>query len=379
MPEDDALVRHLDQLKKELQAKGASKAQIAIQLDKEYMAKRPYVSPAFTKMEVLAIVSAYDESVIALQEMGKSDFLDPLGWDFPPSEAVLTTVRCVLWLFNVPSPKATSSVLWSGVWAAWIVKNIDAHLCGWEWVACNEPMGLFTKPYDLSRLHLDDLQASLPSTYRVPPSDPSWLRMPAYLLLRDWVSCAVDHVHMQTHVLPTAVAAPYLAKVLEPPTRTPKENVWFMAYTEDGGVPYYYNRDTQACVLDEPPNFDGARVVVPRFMELQMLEVLLSDAKLRADVEVRRVALELARDKDNAWVECVDLPTKARYYYSFQRCKITFTRPNSRNILKAESSPAYRSVVRIQSAYRRRQALALVREKRAKRQHMPRFASRHFA
>ncbi|OQR96512.1 hypothetical protein ACHHYP_15481 [Achlya hypogyna] len=375
MAEDATLLRCLVELKAKLASAGCTRQQLHVQLDKEYIARRPYCPPHFTKVEVLAIVSAYDESVIALQEMGKGDFLDPLGWDLVPSEAVVTTVRCVLWLFNLDATKASSAVLWSGLWAAWIVKNIDAHLGGWEWVASNEPTGLFTKPYDLSPARLEDILLALPTTYRTPVTDASWQRMPAYACLRDWVACAAAYLHMKSYVLPPI--AEYVAAVLEPPPRTPKENVWFKA-TTDEGVPYYYNRNTQAVVLDEPAAFDGARIAVPRFMELQMLELLLSDAKLREEVEVRRHAIEMARDKDNAWVECVDATTKARYYYSFQRLKLTYSRPNSRNIVKAESSPAYRSVVRIQAAYRRREAQQLVGEKRVKARHMPRFQSRHF-
>ncbi|OQR95548.1 hypothetical protein THRCLA_07776 [Thraustotheca clavata] len=352
---------------------GLSQAKIARELTKEYIAKKAYCNDMFTKVDVLAIVSAFDDSAMVLQEMGKQDFLECIGYDFLPSNGVLMTVRCVLWLFNIDTSKTSDSIVWSGIWAAWIVKNIDAHVLGWEWMTCNEPLGLFTKPYDLSSKYLDEIEIILPEIAAT--AQQTW--QPAYALLRNWVCCAFDYLHMATNVLPINPLAKYIATLLEPSKRTPKENIWFVAHTEDD-VPFYYNRHSQECVLDEPEDFDGARVLVPRFMELQMLDVLMGDANLRAEVEVRRHLLEMARDKDNAWVECYDYITKARYYYSLQRLKLSYSRPNSRNIIKAETSPAYRSVIRIQSAYRRRQAQELVNEKRAKCKQMPRFQTRHF-
>jgi hypothetical protein len=232
------------------------------------MEKRPYCEPSFGIVEVMDIgkilhmlvfvmcfhkmlVSAFDESTIALQEMGKHEFLEPLSWDFLPSDEVLTTVRCVLWLFGIDSKNIASKNLWPQLWAPWIVRNIDLHLSGWEWAASNEPVGLFTKPYDLNPYHLEDIQLSLPTTYRVPPEEYSWQRMPAYLRLRNWATCASAYVHMTQHCLPDLEVANHVRAVTAAPKRTPKENVWFVTHTEDG-VPYYYHRHLQTVVFDEP-------------------------------------------------------------------------------------------------------------------------------
>ncbi|KAF0682529.1 Aste57867_25327 [Aphanomyces stellatus] len=371
------LTDHLADVKRHHVQHGIPEGESQTLLDKEAAAKRPYCAPSFGQVEVLVVVSAFDDSTVALQEMGKSDFLEPLGWDFLPSPQVLVTVRCVLWLFNIDAGKAPPAALWSGLWAAWIVKNIDTHVGGWEWMTCNEPTGLFTKPYELSIAHLDAAQALLPSTYVVPDSDATWQRMPAYLLLRYWVTAACDYLHMVTHCLPTFPMHTYIAVMTKPPTRTPKENVWFTALTEEG-VPYYYHRHLKTIVLERPEDFDGDKVVVPRTIESQMLELLMEDPVLRADVEVRRVQLDMDKDKDNEWVECMDATSGERFYYSFQRVKVAFTRPQSKNIISAENSVAFQCVLRIQAAYRMRQAKMFVREKRQKTRKLPRFTSRNF-
>ncbi|RHZ28180.1 hypothetical protein DYB37_007348 [Aphanomyces astaci] len=344
----------------------------------EAASKRPYCDPSFGQVDVLVIVSALDECTIALQELGKADFVQPLDWDFLPSSAVLATVRCVLLLFNLDAGKASPAVVWSGLWAAWIVKNIDTHVGGWEWLASNEPVGLFTKPYELCTVHLRAVQTiHRPAMYAVADDDPSWQRMPAYLCLRNWVVAAVAYLDMKIHCIPPFPLHGYVTSVTAPPKRTPKENVWFTALTDDH-VPLYFNRHLKTLTLDRPVEFDGANVVVPRTIEACMMEMLMGDPVLRADVEARRAQMDIDQDKDNEWVECVDATTGTRFYYSFQRVKLAYTRPASKNIVIADKSVAYRCVLRIQAAYRRRQAMQFVNQKRQKTRKLPRFTSRNF-
>ncbi|ETW00673.1 hypothetical protein, variant [Aphanomyces invadans] len=372
------LAEYLASLKQQHAHRGVPDAESHLILKQEEAAKRPYCDPSFGQVEVLVIVSALDECTITLQELGKSDFLEPLGWDFLPSPAVLATVQCVLLLFNLDAGNAPPSVVWSGVWAAWIVKNIDTHIGGWEWLASNEPVGLFTKPYELCTAHLRTIQTlHLPSTYAVPDDDPSWQRMPAYLCLRNWVAAAVAYLNMKTHCISSFPLHGYVTTVTAPPKRTPKENVWFSTLTDEH-VPIYYNRHLKTLALDKPLDFDGANIVVPRTIEALMMEMLMGDPILRADVEARRVQMDIDLDKDNEWIECVDATTSSRFYYSFQRFKLAYMRPASKNIVAADKSVAFRCVLRIQSAYRRRQAMQFVNQKRQKTRKLPRFTSRNF-
>jgi hypothetical protein len=125
-------------------------------------------------------------------------------------------------------------------------------------------------------------------------------------------------------------------------------------------------------------DFDGRGIPAPRFIEQQMLEVLMRDPVLRAEAEVRRAQLEVARDKDNEWVECVDTTTRGLFYYSFQRYKLSYSRPNSKNIVSCSRSLAFQAVLRIQSAYRMKEAKKLVQEKRQKQKRLPKFQTRNF-
>ncbi|KAH9084421.1 hypothetical protein LEN26_020813 [Aphanomyces euteiches] len=374
---DKLLQDHLDEVKKRHIQHGVPQTESQNLLEKEAAAKRLYCDPSFGNVEVVSIVSAYDECTIALQEKGKADFLEPLGWDFLPTNEVLATVRCVLWMFGLDSARATPTALWTKVWATWIVMNIDTHVSGWEWAASNEPVGLFTKPYDLSVTYLDNVMALLPSTYGVDDSDHTWQRMPAYLCLRNWVAATSAYLHMVTHCIPSFPIHGYMAMMTQPPKRTPKENLWYKGITDEG-VPYYYHRHLKTIVLDKPEDFDGENVVVPRTIEAQMIEHLVADPILRAEVEIRRVQIEVEKDKDYEWVECHDATTGERFYYSFQRYKLAFTRPASKNIIPAEKSAAYRCVLRLQAAYRMSLAKRVVHQKRQKTRKLPRFSSRNF-
>ncbi|RHY66112.1 hypothetical protein DYB30_002591 [Aphanomyces astaci] len=398
-PMDKLLTEYLATVKQQHVLHGIPEAESQFLLQQEAASKRPYCDPSFGQVDVLVIgiystaissfhyshhfdllvaVSALDECTIALQELGKADFVQPLDWDFLPSSAVLATVRCVLLLFNLDAGKASPAVVWSGLWAAWIVKNIDTHVGGWEWLPPQEPVGLFTKPYELCTVHLRAVQTiHRPAMYAVADDDPSWQRMPAYLCLRNWVVAAVAYLDMKIHCIPPFPLHGYVTSVTAPPKRTPKENVWFTALTDDH-VPLYFNRHLKTLTLDRPVEFDGANVVVPRTIEACMMEMLMGDPVLRADVEARRAQMDIDQDKDNEWVECVDATTGTRFYYSFQRVKLAYTRPASKNIVIADKSVAYRCVLRIQAAYRRRQAMQFVNQKRQKTRKLPRFTSRNF-
>ena len=295
--------------------------------------------------------------------MGKRDFLEPLSWDFLPSKQVLETVECVLLLFDIGVPShVDSGVLWNGIWAAWIVKNIDAHISGWEWMASNEPIGLFTKPYDLHVDHLERVQKILQKTHDVPPTDHSWQRMKAYLLLRNWADFACKYLHMIHHCLPTLPVFAYMKEVTKPPKRTPQQNIWFKAEPIDG-IPYFYNRITQQCVLHEPTDFDGHHIAIPRTIQLLMEEYIMNDPALRSEMEDMRMHLE--RDtalKEDNWVECQDFVTKQCFYYNFTKFKISFSRP--KHFVIAKNSPAYQAVLSIQSAYRMKKAKKFVFDKK---------------
>ncbi|KAF1774459.1 hypothetical protein GQ600_5167 [Phytophthora cactorum] len=166
-------------------------------------------------------------------EQPKKHFLDPLSWDMPPHKAVVSVVEAVLLLFDVPLPsKLSDEDTWRACWGLWIVKNIEAHSSGWEWLAHNEPIGLFTKPYALSVSNLDRVY---------------------------WAGACAAYLHMVEHCLPEFDGYEAVQTLVTPPKRTPKENAWFRCESEDG-VAYFYNRLYQSITLDRPQDFDGAHI-----------------------------------------------------------------------------------------------------------------------
>lgn len=322
-----------------------------------------------------------DDCIIALQEQPKKQFLDALSWDMPPHKAVVSVVEAVLLLFDVPVPsKIDDEDLWRACWGLWIVKNIDAHSSGWEWMAHNEPIGLFTKPYALSVANLDRVCELLGRvTQLAPPGEHRcWHHLPAYARLRDWAGACAAYLHMVVHCLPDFNGYEAVQKLVTPPKRTPKENVWFRCETE-AGIDYFYNRLSQSISLDRPDDFDGAHIApkkIPSVIRELIAETLQADVSTRLELERRgkqRIHAQLL-DQDQ-WVECLDTRTQTKYYYSIRHYKRSPNPPEHGVFESYRESFAYASVVRLQAAYRRRRLEQKTQVRKAKRGTLPSFAT----
>ncbi|KAG6952322.1 hypothetical protein JG687_00013071, partial [Phytophthora cactorum] len=260
-------------------------------------------------------------------EQPKKHFLDPLSWDMPPHKAVVSVVEAVLLLFDVPLPsKLSDEDTWRACWGLWIVKNIEAHSSGWEWLAHNEPIGLFTKPYALSVSNLDRVY---------------------------WAGACAAYLHMVEHCLPEFDGYEAVQKLVTPPKRTPKENVWFCCESEDG-IAYFYNRLYQSITLDRPQDFDGAHIAQKNIPSV--IQELIVDT-LQADVSTR---LELER---------------TNYYYSIIHYRVSPYPPEHGVFESYRESFVYASVLRLQAAYRRRRLEQKTQVRKAKRGTLPSFAT----
>lgn len=322
-------------------------------------------------------VAEVDERIIALQAMRKTDFLDPLSWDLAPHPAVLATVEAVLLLFDrVPTTSTSPNVLWSDVWGVWIVKNIDAHSGGWEWVATNEPTGLFTKPYALSPDHLERVEQLLERTQTAPASHRCWTRMRAYASLRDWAAACAKYVHMTHHCLPSFPAYADVQKLIAPPPRTPQANVWFRLESAEG-VAYYYNRLLQTVTLERPVDFDGAHVTaIPIVVQELIQDTLQRDVATRLELERR--SRQRAREQllaEDEWIECVDANSQRPFYYSLKHYRVMWTPPAHGAFIPYSESVAFAAVLRLQAAYRRRRLALCAQAKRTKRSSLPVFSA----
>jgi hypothetical protein len=318
-----------------------------------------------------------DECAISLQEKTKRELLDPLNWDLIPHAAVVATTKAVLLLFNMPFPSDLSDDdFWHTHWALWIVKNIDAHTAGWEWVAANEPTGLFTKPYVLSVRFLPQVKHLLETTRATPDSHRCWHRMTAYKCLRDWAATCVEYVHLRAHYLPCLPAFRDVDALLLPPRRTPQANVWFRLETAEG-ITYYYNRVLQEIVLTKPEDFDGFNVTaIPEVVSELINDALINDPATRLELERR--GHEKIRDTllaEDEWVQCINARTQQPYYYSFRHHRVSDVPPASGVFLRASESVAFKAVVRLQTAYRRRRLQLKLQIKRTKRASLPVFSS----
>ncbi|KAG2761255.1 hypothetical protein PC129_g17958 [Phytophthora cactorum] len=288
---------------------------------REVSAKMQYLDHEWGFVDASNIVSRVDECIIALQEQPKKHFLDPLSWDMPPHKAVVSVVEAVLLLFDVPLPsKLSDEDTWRACWGLWIVKNIEAHSSGWEWLAHNEPIGLFTKPYALSVSNLDRVCELLQITRQLAsPEHRCWHHLPAYAFLRDWAGACAAYLHMVEHCLPEFDGYEAVQKLVTPPKRTPKENVWFCCESEDG-IAYFYNRLYQSITLDRPQDFDGAHIAqknIPSVIQELIVDTLQADVSTRLELERRgkqKIQAQLL-DQDQ-WVECFDTRTQTNYYYS---------------------------------------------------------------
>ncbi|ETK76019.1 hypothetical protein F441_17835 [Phytophthora nicotianae CJ01A1] len=346
----------------------------------EASAKMQYLDPEWGFVDASNIVSRVDECIIALQEQPKKHFLDPLSWDMPPHKAVVSVVEAVLLLFDVPlPPKLSDEDMWRACWGLWIVKNIEAHSSGWEWMAHNEPIGLFTKPYALSVANLDRVCELLQITrHLAPPGHRCWHHLPAYTSLRDWAGACAAYLHMVEHCLPEFHGFEAVQKLVTPPKRTPKENVWFRCESEDG-VAYFYNRLYQSITLDRPHDFDGAHITqksIPSVIRERIAEVLQADVSTRLELE-RRGKLKIHAqllDQDQ-WIECFDTRTQTKYYYSIRHYKTSPTPPEHGVFEIYRESFAYASVLRLQAAYRRRRLEQKTQVRKAKRGTLPSFAT----
>uniref|UniRef100_K3X048 Uncharacterized protein n=1 Tax=Globisporangium ultimum (strain ATCC 200006 / CBS 805.95 / DAOM BR144) TaxID=431595 RepID=K3X048_GLOUD len=312
----------------------------------------------------------------------KKDFVDPLSWDLLPHPAILATVEAVLLLFNIPKPPSnrstsTAETMWRNIWGLWIVKNIDAHSSGWEWVATNEPTGLFTKPYALSPTHLDRVEQLLEQTFAIPDSHRCWTnRMHAYACLRDWAAACAKYVHMMHHCLPTFPPYADIQKLVMPPKRTPQANVWFRIETPEG-IECFYNRLMQSITLTRPEDFDGANVTSISGVILELIhDALHNDVATRLELEKRNH--QRVRDKllaEDEWIECFDIQRCENFYYSLKHYRIMYTPPEYGAFVSCRESVAYAAVLRLQAAYRRRRLELKLQIKRAKRASLPVFSA----
>lgn len=328
----------------------------------------------------VVIVAKVDECIIALQEKKKKEFLDPVNWDLLPHPAIIATVEAVLLLFNIPVAMAPSAndieSKWRNVWGLWIVKNIDAHASGWEWLTTNEPMGLFTKPYYLSPDHLDRVEQLLETAFSTPESHRCWHRMQAYVCLRDWAAACAKYVHMMHHCLPTFPAYTDIQKLVTPPQRTPQANVWFRLESPEG-IEYFYNRLLQSVTLVRPNDFDGANVTsIPGVIQELIQDALQSDVVTRLELErrSRQRAREMLLAEDE-WIECLDMTTQTHFYYSLKHYRVVWTPPANGAFISSAESVAFAAVLRLQAAYRRHRLDRKLQVKRTKRSSLPVFSA----
>ncbi|KAJ0400650.1 hypothetical protein ATCC90586_010581 [Pythium insidiosum] len=346
-------------------------------LTQEARDKRVYANEAWGFIDAATIVSRVDDCAIALQARPKREFLDPLNWDIAPHSAIVATVKAVLLLFDVPYPSyATDDEVWTTHWALWIIKNIDAHTSGWEWVATNEPMGLFTQPYVLSPRHLRRVNDLVDSTRALPDSHRCWHRMTAYRCLRDWVAACVSYVHLKAHHLNGFPSHDDIVRLMAPPRRTPQSNVWFRLETREG-VEYFYNRLLQQLTIDRPADFDGDAVTsIPNVIRQLVNEALENDHATRLELERRghqRIRERLLDEEQ--WVQCIDVHTQQEYYYSVRHFRISEVPPANGVFIPHTESVAYRAVLRLQTAYRRRRLQQRLQVKKVKRASLPVFST----
>ncbi|KAF1324063.1 hypothetical protein FI667_g10090, partial [Globisporangium splendens] len=379
---EKALYEHLERAIAAIAFSSSPREEAEAALRHEIHAKRTYMSPTWGYFEAANIVAKVDECIIALQEKTKKDFVDPLSWDLLPHPAILATVEAVLLLFNIPMPSnnrsnSTAATIWCNVWGLWIVKNIDAHTSGWEWVATNEPTGLFTKPYALSPDHLDRIQQLLEQAFATPDSHRCWTnRMHAYACLRDWAATCAKYVHMMHHCLPAFPAYTDIQKLVAPPRRTPQANVWFRVETPEG-IEYFYNRLMQSITLTRPGGFDGANVTsISGVIQELIQDALLNDVAARLELEKR--SRQCVRDKllaEDEWIECFDMQRCENFYYSLKHYRIMYTPPAIGAFVSHTESAAYAAVLRLQAAYRRRRLELKLQTKRTKRASLPVFSA----
>jgi hypothetical protein len=354
---EQALVHYLEKLAKKCDSEKIKRHKVKELLKKEIFHKQKYMLNTWGIVEAMAIVSKTDEKIIQLQEMKKKNFIDPLSWDFLPHHVVLVTCKAVLLLFNITIPSTfTDEQVWQQVWALWIVKNIDAHESGWEWMSTNEPTGLFTKPYNLSSNHLEQVYLFLEEAKILPDEHPAWRRMKVYLYLRDWAISCYEYVHMQHHLLQGFPSYKEVKKLIKPPRKTLKDPTYIAIETPEGVI-YYYHRVTQTVSLEKPDQFDGGKS--QRIEQISLLlqqlinDALINDPSTRFALE--RQCKERQREKLLAmeeWVECIDEKRQMTFYYSFKLNKITYTPPEAYRSYK--ESIGYLAVVRMQVAYRKR-------------------------
>ncbi|KAE9031830.1 hypothetical protein PR002_g9496 [Phytophthora rubi] len=344
-------------------------------------AKVQYLDPDWGLVDASNIVSRVDDCIIALQEQPKKQFLDPLSWDMSPHKAVVAVVEAVLLLFDVPLPlKIDDEDMWRACWGLWIVKNIDAHSSGWEWMSHNEPIGLFTKPYALSVTNLDRVYELLGSaTTLAPPGEHRcWHHLPAYACLRDWAGACAAYLHMVEHCLPEFDGYEAVQRLVTPPKRTPKDNVWFRCETEDG-IDYFYNRLYQSITLDRPEDFDGAHIApknIPSVVKELIAEILHADVSTRIELERRgKQKIHAHLLNQDEWVECLDTHTQSKYYYSVRHYKVSPNPPEHGVFETYRESVAYAAVLRLQAAYRRRRVEHKTQVRKAKRGTLPSFSA----
>lgn len=355
-------------------------AQLTSILLRDISAKMQYLDPDWGFVDASNIVSRVDDCIIALQEQAKKQFIEPLSWDMPPHKAVVSIVEAVLLLFDVPLPaQIEDEGMWRACWGLWIVKNIDAHSSGWEWMAHNEPIGLFTKPYALSVGNLDRVCELLrAATLLAPFGHRCWHHLPAYACLKEWAGACAAYLHMVEHCLPEFEGYNAVQKLVTPPKRTPKENVWFRCETQDG-IDYYYNRLYQSITLDRPEDFDGMNVApknIPTVLRELIAETLQANVSIRLELEQRgkhKIHSQLLEQDE--WVECFDRQTQTKYYYSVRHYKTSPTPPDHGVFETYRESFAYAAVLRLQAAYRRRRLDQKTQVRKAKRGTLPSFAS----
>lgn len=337
----------------------------------QYKHKRMYADAnEFSETEVLAIAAKVDEATIQVQTMSHQDILQPLNQAVLPPFTVIHVVTIILLLFKMKvPPEATPDRIWRSLWTTWMVKNIDLHIKGWEWMSSGEPEGLFTRPYALDRSSLDRIGKLLDQIHRFDADSDLHQTWPAYFALKQWVFAVYPYLHMMEHCLDSFPAFIYVQEATQEPPKRKKQNIWFETSTLDGLL-YYYNRETKEIVLDKPIDYDGKEAIVTRAIEGLIYDALMSNATVRAEMEKRR---EKKTNDETEWVQGYDDMTQRHYYYNFETFTLSFTPPKA--FLYANKSVAWQSVILIQAAYRRKQARKLMQKRRELQKALPSFGS----
>lgn len=179
-------------------------------LKQEWLAKAPFCAPTFNDVEVTQTISRMDDKICQLQLCGAEDFLVPieLSGKLPPL-FILQTVHVVLLCFGIPvDPGLTLDNVWTNVWTIWMVKNVDLHLKGWEWLSTGKRVGLFTHPQSFDPKTIYPVVHRVMEQYDFLSNTESRCQylsyhFPAYVALHHWCRSVYAFLNLQFHYLPS--------------------------------------------------------------------------------------------------------------------------------------------------------------------------------